>query len=326
MCNTVNLMRSAAAVVLAALALAAAGSPALAWPDRAVRFIVPIGPGAGVDITARMFADRLAKTWGQSVVVENRPGGDAIVAITAFITANDDHTILFGPSGSFTAHPYTQQKVPYDVKELTTIARVTSTVVVVAVPASSSIKTVDDLEAAARAQPGKLNWATATGLNDFLFAGYLKGAGLEMTKVPYRDTVSAINDLGEGRLDVYVGAYAIVRPQAQAGKVRVLVVTNRERAAGAPDIPTARESGFPALEYDGLTGLFGPRHMGNDVRARIAADVKTTASDPEIVQRLTATGQNIIPGTAEEFAATIEQQRRQVDAIAKVLGVKPATQ
>jgi tripartite-type tricarboxylate transporter receptor subunit TctC len=324
--NIVNLMRSAAAVTLSVLALAAAGSPAAAWPDRNVRFIVPIGPGAGVDITARMFADRLAKTWGQSVVVENRPGGDAIVAITAFITANDDHTLLFGPTGTFTAHPYTQQKVPYDVKELSTIARVTSTIVVVAVPASSSIKTVGDLEAAARAQPGKLNWATATGLNDFLFAGYLKGAGLEMTKVPYRDTVSAINDLGEGRLDVYVGAYAIVRPQAQAGKVRVLVVTNRDRAAGVPDIPTARESGFPTLEYDGLTGLFGPRHMGNDVRARIAADVKTTAADPEIVQRLTATGQIILPGTAEEFAASIEQQRRQVDAIAKVLGVKPATQ
>jgi tripartite-type tricarboxylate transporter receptor subunit TctC len=241
-------MRSAAAIVLSAAVLAVAGSPALAWPDRMVKFIVPIGPGAGVDITARMFADRLTKTWGQPVVVENRPGADAIVAITAFISANDDHTLLFGPSGSFTAHPYLHQKVPYDVRELTTIARVTSTIVVVAVPASSNVKTVADLVAAARAQPGKLNWATATGLNDFLFAGFLKESGLELTKVPYRDTVSAINDLGEGRLDVYVGAYAIVRPQAQAGKVRVLVVTNRERAAGVPDIPTAREAGFPGLE------------------------------------------------------------------------------
>jgi tripartite-type tricarboxylate transporter receptor subunit TctC len=326
MCNIVKLMRSAAAFVLCALVLAAAGSPAVAWPDRNVRFLVPIGPGAGVDITARLFSDRLAKKWGQSVVVENRPGGDAIVAITAFITANDDHTLLFGPSGSFTAHPYTQQKVPYDVKELSTIARVTSTIVVVAVPASSNIKSVADLEAAARAAPGKLNWATATGLNDLLFAGYLKGSGLEMTKVPYRDTVSAINDLAEARLDVYVGAYAIVRPQAQAGKVRILVVTNRERAASVPDIPTAREAGSPGLEYDGLTGLFGPRSMPNDVRARIAADVKATATDPEVAQRLTATGQIIIPGTAEEFAAAIEQQRRQVEAIGKVLGVKPATQ
>jgi tripartite-type tricarboxylate transporter receptor subunit TctC len=320
----ISVARVVAAIMLSVSALLVAGSPSLAWPDRTVKFIVPIGPGAGVDITARMFADRLTKTWGQPVVVENRPGADAIVAITAFISANDDHTLLFGPSGSFTAHPYLHQKVPYDVRELTTIARVTSTVVVVAVPASSNVKTVADLAAAARAQPGKLNWATATGLNDFLFAGWLKESGLEMTKVPYRDTVSAINDLGEGRLDVYVGAYAIVRPQQQAGKVRVLVVTNRERAAGVPDIPTAREAGFPGLEYDGLTGLFGPRTMANDARGRIAADVKTTAADPEIIQRLTATGQIVIPGTAEEFAAAIEQQRAQVAKIGNVLGVKPA--
>jgi tripartite-type tricarboxylate transporter receptor subunit TctC len=231
---------------------------------------------------------------------------------------------LFGPSGSFTAHPYLHQKVPYDPRELSPIARVTSTIVVVAVPASSNVKTVADLAAAARAQPGKLNWATATGLNDLLFAGWLKEADLNVTKVPYRDTVSAINDLAEGRLDVYVGAYAIVRPQAQAGKVRVLAVTNRDRAASAPDIPTVHEAGFPGLAYEGLTGLFGPRSMPNEVRDRIAADVRTTAADPEIVARLTATGQIIVPGTAAEFAAAIEQQRAQVAAIGKVLGVAPA--
>ena len=317
-----KLIGTACAVALAAVALA---SPADAqqWPSRNVKFIVPIGPGAGVDITARMFADRLSKKWGQSVVVENRPGGDAIVGITAFISANDDHVLLFGPSGSFTAHPYQHAKLPYDVADLSPVARVTSTVVAIAVPASAGINTIAELVAKVKAAPGKLNWATATGLNDFLFAGYLKEAGLDMTKVPYRDTVSAINDLAEARIDVYVGAFAIIRPQAQAGRVKILAVTNKERAAGAPDIPTAKEAGFPGLGYDGLTGVFGPRSMPDAVRDRIAADVAETAKDPEIVQRLTATGQIIVPGNAKEFAAAIGEQREQVAKVVKDLGIKP---
>jgi len=324
MCTIRKPLQFAAAVMLFVTALSVSGSPALAWPERTVKFIIPIGPGAGVDITARMFGDRLSKKWGQPVVVENRPGGDAIVAITAFISAKDDHTLLFGASGAFTAHPYQHQKMPYDPSALSPIARVTSTLVAIAVPATSTVKTIADLIAKARAEPGKLNWATATGLNDFLFAGFLKESGLTMVKVPYRDTVSAINDLAEGRIDVYVAAYAIMRAQAQAGKVRILAMTNRERAASAPQIPTVTEAGFPALGFDGLTGLFGPPTMPKDVRDRIAADIRATAADPEIVSRLTATGQIIIPGTAAEFAASIEQQRAQIAAVGKALGIKPA--
>src|SRR5262245_19427820 len=144
-----------------------------------------------------------------------------------------------------------------------------------------------------------------------------------MTKEPYRDTVSAINDLAEGRIDAYVGAYAIVRPQAQAGKVKVLAVTNRARAAGAPDIPTVSEAGFPGLNFDGLTGIFGPRSMPKEPRDRIAADVAEAAKDPEIVQRLSATGQVIVPGTGAEFAQAIEEQRAQIAKVVKALDINP---
>ena len=317
-----NLIRVAAAAALTAVTLAAPAQ-AQQWPTRNIKFIVPIGPGAGVDITARMFADRLSKKWGQAVVVENRPGGDAIVAITAFTGANDDHTLLFGPSGAFTAHPYQHAKLPYDPADLSPVARVSSTVVVLAAPASLGVKTVADLVNKAKAEPGKLNWATATGLNDFFFAGFLKESGLEMTKVPYRDTVSAINDLAEGRLDAYVGAFAIVRPQAQAGKVKILGVTNRQRLVSEPDIPTVQEAGFPGLNFDGLTGIFGPRSMSKEARDRIAADVAEVAKDPEIIQRLTATGQILLPGTGAEFSAAIDEQRGKVAAVVKALDIKP---
>lgn len=313
-----------AAVVLSAVALSASPSQAQQWPQRTVKFLLPLGPGAGVDVTARLFADRLSKRWNQPVVVENRPGGDGMVAITAFISAHDDHTLLFSPSGSFTAHPYLHDKVPYDPRDISPIARVSNTMVAFGVPSSLKVATVADLITLARAEPGKLNWASATGTNEFLFAGFLKVSGLSMAKVPYRDTVQALNDLAEGRIQMYVGALAIMRAQVQAGKVRFLAVSNRERAAAAPDVPTVKEAGFPGLGFDGLVGLFGPQDMPKELRERVAADVRAVASDPEIVSRLTATGQAISPGTSAEFVAEIDAQRAQIADVGKVLGIKPA--
>jgi tripartite-type tricarboxylate transporter receptor subunit TctC len=124
-----------AAIVLSALALGAPSSSAQQWPQRSVKFILPLGPGSGVDISARLLADRLSPRWGQPVVVENRPGGDGILAITAFISAGDDHTLLYAPASSFTAHPFLHDKLPYDHRDLVPIARISNTIVVVAVPA-----------------------------------------------------------------------------------------------------------------------------------------------------------------------------------------------
>ncbi|MBV8790472.1 MAG: tripartite tricarboxylate transporter substrate binding protein [Pseudolabrys sp.] len=317
-------MRKIVTTALACTALLASAGSASAWPDRAVRFIVSLGAGSGVDITARLFADSLSKKWGQAVVVENRPGGDGIVAINAFIGASDDHVLLFTPTGAFSAHPYQMDKVPYDPAALAPIARVTNTIVAFAVPTSLGLNSMKDLLDKVKTEPGKLNWASATTTNEFLFQGYLKETGLDMAKVPYRDTVSAINDLAEGRIQMYVGAYAIMRPQLQTGKIKVLAVTNGERAKGAPEIPTVAEAGFPKLKFDGLVGIFGPTKMPADLRNKIAADVAQSAAEPEIVTRLIATGQNVSPGTPQDFAKASDDQRVQVDGVAKLLGLKKA--
>src|SRR4029453_13329643 len=137
-----------------------------------------------------------------------------------------------------------------------------------------------------RAAPGQLNWATITGLTDLILAGYLKTAGIEMAKIPYRDTVQALNDAAEGRLHLYWAAYAIVRPQVQAGRVKVLAMTNKQRAAAAPDIPPGQEAGFPDRTFDGLVGLFCTPEMPAEIRERIAADVRAVAADPTIQARL----------------------------------------
>jgi tripartite-type tricarboxylate transporter receptor subunit TctC len=296
---------------------------AQSWPSRPVHFIVTLGPGSGVDLGARLFADKLSARWGQPVVVENRPGGDGMVAITGFLSAHDDHTILVAPVASFTAHPYFHDKLPYDPNDMIPVARMSTTVLAVSVPASLGVNSLKELEALARAKPGELNWTTATGFTDFVFAGFLHTVGLKMAKVPYKNPAGAATDLSAGTIQVYMPAYAIVRPQVEAGKVKVLAVTNRERAPMIPDVPTAQEAGYPSLDFDGLVGLFSTRELTEDARARIADDIRAVASDPGIVQKITATAQIVSPGNAKEFALSIAQQKAQVAAVAKLLGNKP---
>jgi tripartite-type tricarboxylate transporter receptor subunit TctC len=293
------------------------------WPQHPVKFIVPFGPGAGVDIGARLVADRLPARWGKPVIVENRPGADGLVAIQAFVSANDDHTLLCSPSGSFTVHPYQYDKLPYAPADLVPIARISNTILAVGVPAAMNIATMAEFVERARAQPGKFNAAVVPGITEFTFDYFVKTSGLSIQKVPYRDIVQAATDVGEGRLQIYMGSYAILQPQAQAGRIRTLVVTGRARAPILPDIPTAGEAGFPSLAVEGLVGMFGPRSMASDLREKIGADIRAVAADPEILARLASTAQVPNPGGPAEFAAAVEDQRAKIAAIAQALGIKP---
>jgi tripartite-type tricarboxylate transporter receptor subunit TctC len=309
-------------VLAVAAMIAAVAAAAPDWPTHPVRFILPLGAGSGSDIGARLFADRLSQRWGQPVVVENRPGGDALVAINAFVTAHDDHVLLFSPSSSFTGHPFLHPNLPYRPEDLVPITRVSNTFIVISVPASLNVGSLAELIALVRKEPGKLNWAGVTGALDFIFAGWLKSEGLEITKVPYRNPVDAAKDLGEGRVQVYQSALAIVQPELLAGKIKVLAVTNTARSPAEPDIPTVKEAGFPALTFDGLVGLFGPTGMPLDLRNRITEDFRAVA-DPTIADRLKTTGQALNIGGPQEFAASIDDQRARIAAFAKELGIKP---
>jgi tripartite-type tricarboxylate transporter receptor subunit TctC len=279
-----------------------------AWPSRPVKFILTLGPGSGSDIGARLFADRLS------------PGGDGIVAINAFVGAHDDHQLLFSPTSSFTAHPFLHDHLPYKPADLAPIARGSNTIITISVPASLNVSSMKELIALARGEPGKLNWAGVTGALDFIFAGWLKRQGLDIAKIAYKNPVDAANDLAEGRVQVYESALAIIRPQLQTGKVKLLCVTNTVRAPTEPNLPTVQEAGQPALTIDGLVGLFGPGGMPLELRQRIAGDIRSVADDT-IKQRLATTGQLLNVGGPEEFARSIEEQRAQVLTFAKELGI-----
>jgi tripartite-type tricarboxylate transporter receptor subunit TctC len=319
-------MRRAAALIVATATLVFAPQclAGEGWPDHTVKFIVPFGPGAGADIGARLFAERLSARWGKPVVVENRPGGDGFVAITAFVGANDDHTFLFAAAGSFTVHPYQHDKVPYDIRDLVPIARISNTIITLGVPEALKLGSLADLVARARAQPGKLNAALVPGITEFVWDGFVSEAKLDFAKVPYRDITQAGTDLGEGRIQVMMTGLAVIQAQVQAGRVKLLAVTNGKRAVSYPDVPTVSEAGFPALEVDGLVGLFGPRSITSELRERIAADVRAVAADPIVTDRLTVTAQVVNPGTPAEFAAAIDGQRAKMAVIAQRLGIKPS--
>jgi tripartite-type tricarboxylate transporter receptor subunit TctC len=311
----------ALAVLLSALPLA---SLAQSWPQRPVKFILSLGPGSGADLGARLYADRLTKMWGQPVVVENRPGGDGVIAINAVIQAKDEHTLLWGPTANFVGHPYSLDRMPYDPNELVPVARVTGTVVTLAVPASLNVGSLKDLLATAKQKQGWLNWTTAVTMTDIILEGFLKTQGIEAAHVRYKQPAEAVNDLLSERIQLYSSAYAIVRAQAQGGKVKLLAVQARNRVPGL-DLPTVSEAGFPGLDFEGLVGIIAARssNLPAAARDRIGADIKAASKDPTIAERLAATAQLNVPGDAAEFAASIEEQKAQLAASAKLLGMKP---
>ncbi len=324
-----NMIGRALALAVGITALAGSAlAQAQAWPQRNVRFIIPFGAGAGADIGARMFAERLQKKWGHAIVVENRPGGDGLVAIQAFVQANDDHVLLFAATGSFTVHPFQRDKLPYDrEKDILPIARVSNTLLGVGVQAASGINSLKDLVARARAEPGKLNVALVPGITEFVWDGFAHAEKLNIVKVPYRDIVQAVPDLGEGRLQVMMASVAILQPGINAGRVKLIGLNGVSRnEAMAPGVPTTSEAGFKSLQVEGLIGLMGPKMMPLELRKRIGADVIEVGKDPEIVKRLGATFQVVNPGGPEEFGKAMIDQSAQIEVIAKALGIQRKAQ
>jgi tripartite-type tricarboxylate transporter receptor subunit TctC len=159
-----------------------------------------------------------------------------------------------------------------------------------------------------------------------LLFGFLKSMGLQMVKVPYRDIMQSPTDLAENRIQVLSTSLAVVQPLSRAGRIKVLAVTGRQRAPGAPDVPTAIEAGYPALTFESIGGVFGPREMPKALRESIAADIREVANDPIIAQRLADTGQVVSVLGPAEFAAGVQEQRDKLAELARTLGIKAAHQ
>ncbi len=316
----------ASAAIAANLQFAGAAAAQETYPSRTVHFILPYGAASATDIAARLFADQLSKMWGKPVVVENRPGGDGLVSLNAFVTAHDDHTLWLGPAGAFNVLPYQHATLPFDPqRDIVPVVSVVTVALAISVPAVMKIDTMDQLVALVRAQPGKLNASAANGISDFLLFGFMKSRHLQVVDVPYRDIMQAPNDLIGGRIQVLSTSLAVVQPLAQAGQIKVLLVTSKQRAPSMPDVPTAVEAGFPDLSFGSIGGVFGPRGMPDQTREKIAADFrKAAAANPAIAERLGNTGQILTIEDPAQFTKDVQEQRDKLAALAKILGVDAA--
>src|SRR4051812_43728384 len=239
-------IRVSAVSALGALVLWPVHAAAESWPQRPVRMIVPIAPGSSPDVAARVFAERLKTRWGQPVIVENRPGADGLIGTAAFAAAQDDHTLLFSFAAPLTVYPAIHEKLSYDPKlDLIPVSMTAETFGTITVPASLPVRTLAEFVEWARARPGRLNWTSGGGAFPVLFAGFAKSARLELTEVPYRDQNLGVQDTAMGRIQAIVTPITAVLPLVQAGRLRILAVTNRTRSPMWPDIPTATECGYP---------------------------------------------------------------------------------
>jgi tripartite-type tricarboxylate transporter receptor subunit TctC len=298
---------------------------AQSWPQRPVRLVVPLPPGTAIDVSARLFAEHLSGRWNRPVVVENVPGADGILAAREFVSKRDNHTLLYSFAGPITINPVLYEKLPYDpARDLVPIATSSDNFLAISVSAKSQANTLDELVKIARSRPSKLNWAATSGLPYFAFAGFLKSAGIEMVYVPYKDFNPALADLSEGRIDMASTALTQMLPHSEAGKLKFLAVINRTRSPLAPNVPTAAQAGFPDLTFDGVTGFFGWREMPADLRDRIASDVAAVVGNRAVADRLAAIGIVARGSAPAEFAASIDEQRAKVAAIAAAIGVKPS--
>ena len=294
-----------------------------ALPQRPVRFMLPFGAGTATDVAARMMAEKLSARWGKPIVIENRPGADGLLAINAFVSANDDHVLLYASTASFMAHPYTLDKLPYSLeRDFAPIARVTDTVLGVSVPSSLKVNSVKEFVALVKAQPGKLNAAGAAGVPDFTLGYFLKVEKLDVARVPYKDVVQAATDLSGGQIQFLLSSYAVLRGGQESGRIKVIAIGGRQRFSLAPDIPTVHEAGFPTLNTETTAGFYGPRGMAQDLRDRIGKEVVAVVAEPEITKRLVATGQMVRTGGPADMAQTLKEQAAQMATVAKTLGLK----
>ena len=306
-----HLLRRRALTALALLALPATAR-AQAFPARPVRLVTPIPAGLGAEAALRLFADNLSRRLGQPVPVENRPGGDGVVAAMAFLGLNDDHKIFFSFAGPFTVNPFTIPNLPYRPEQFAPL----STVAIdhIAIVAAPSVPASDLTQAVALARREALAWASSPGGIAIAFAGFTAAQGLNLTRVQYRAVPEMLNDLAEGRLHLAVMPLATALPQAQAGRLKLLAVTNATRSPAAPEVPTAAEQGFPTYVFEGFVGVFADARQPAPVRQALEQATREVVGDAAFAARVGAAGQLPSAGGADDLAARIAAQRALVDA------------
>jgi tripartite-type tricarboxylate transporter receptor subunit TctC len=315
--------------VLAALAGAGGAAAQSAYPSRAVKVMVGYAPGGPIDIVARLMGDKLAKIWGQPVVVENVTGaGGNIAGDRVAKAAPDGYTLLMGSNALLTINPSLYPKMSFDPnKDLIPISEAVYSPNILVVPDSLPVKSVKDLVAYAKAHASeKLTFGSAgVGTTQHLAGELFKSmAHIDIEHVPYRGAAPVITDLLAGRLTMFFGAAAPLIPLIKAGKVRALAVTSEKRFAATPDLPTMIESGYPGFVSVLSIGLMAPAGTPPAVIEKIHQASVKVLSMPDVRAKFSSIGMEVVGNSPKEFAAALAAERPQWAKIIKEAGIKPS--
>jgi len=316
------------AVVLVGVTLAGVSGPAFAqsYPSRTVTLVVPFPPGGGVDALARILAERLSVSLKQSVVVENRTGGGGTVGTRQVAKAEPDgYTLMLAHTGTISINPSLYANAGYDPrKDFAPIGLIGSMPVALIAHPSFPAKTVADVIAIAKREPGKLNFGTsAVGTGGYLTAEYFKSvAGLDMTIIPYRGTAPLMNDLIGGHVPVSFGVLPPAIGNIQSGSLRAIAVTGTHRFSLLPDVPTASESGLPGFDAVLHYGLIAPAGTPRAIVERLNKELRALAETDLVKQRIQAEGGDAMTSTPEEYAKDIDQEEKKWSTLIRKLNLK----
>ena len=281
------------------------------YPSRPIRLIVPYAPGGGADTVARIVAKRVGETIGQPIVIENRGGAGSIIGTDMVAKAEPDgYTLLLGQSGPISINPAVYKDLRYDpIRDFAPVTMTTAYPYILVVNAKLPAKSLQDFVTLAKAKPGSMNYGTtgigaANHLVTELFSGK---AGLKITHVPYRGTALAVADLVAGQVDVVFGDPVSVLPHIQAGTLRALAVTSKERSAVAPEVPTVAESGYPGFDAIAWHGILAPANTPPIIVKKLNTEIVKALQNPETRTLLVNQAMQTVGNTPDAFAAFIKQ-------------------
>jgi tripartite-type tricarboxylate transporter receptor subunit TctC len=316
---------SVLALAVIALSALASGAVAAGYPDRIVRIVVPFAPGGGTDVIARALAQEMARDLGGSIIIENRPGAGTIIGTQAVATsAPDGYTLLMGTFAN-AVNPSLNAKLPYDAQgAFAPVSLLARSFNLVVVNPASPIKSIADLIAAAKAEPGKLTYGTyGTGTSAHLAGELFKHmAGVDLTTVPYKGAAPAITDLIGGQIHVIFTTVASAASLVEAGQLRAIAVTSAERSAAFPQLPTVSEAGVPGYAAEAWYGLYAPAKTPPEIIDRLNKSA-ATALQSDVFKRLSLNeGLVMVGGPPEQLDRYFRTEQERWRKVIEAAGIK----
>lgn len=309
-----------------ALSLSACGAAALAqsYPAKPIRLVVPLAPGGGGDLISRLIAQKISEPLGQPVVVDNRPGGSTIIGTELVARSQPDGYTLVMATSSHGINP-SLYKLPFDpVKDFTGVAFIATSPMMLTVHPNVPVKTVKQFVDYAKANPGKLNFASSGTASIPHLASELFNltAGVKTVHIPYKGTGPALNDLLGGQVDMMFASPVPTLPHVKNGRLRAIAMASPQRSPAMPELPTIAESGYPGFEAASFFIVLGPANMPAAVVSRLSTEIIKASQLPDVRERLSADGAVIVGGTAQQATAFLESEIARWTRVVKAAGIK----